>query len=564
MINAMRNKWLLVIAVLILALAAAGRFYQLGVIPHGMTWDEAAIGYNGHAIVVARRDEWLVKLPISFRSFGDYKAPLAIYINGIFTTLWGMNLWAVRLPFALANVVGVALMMLMAHRVFSKSVPVVFPRLPAAAPAWLTLGSGWWLTTSPWHFHYSRVGFESGMALTFLLLGMWLLLEWLTVIKQTSTKRAWWPQAIILTAAAISLAASMYTYHSAKGVVPALVIMVMGLWWRRLWALKGTVITFLGVLFLALYPLLKDTFQGSGGERFEQASLFTKGLSVNELLIKIISQFGVHFSPAFLIQGATTTLRHGDGQWGVLLVTTFILGIIGCVAMVHGFYRIYRGQLPFNAIRLPLFFWAWILIGVLPAAVGIDVPHSNRALLALPGFLLLAGWGMAWMINELMALPWSLHFPGTHQEKNTLAKAALGSLVLIHSLLFVAYLNHYFTVFGPASATEFKDGYLDVFEYIRPYENGISEETAVNQIVISGRYGQPYIYALFSRETNPISYQGGALNRYLFVNKVTSADLERPKALVVATGEDDVPAAVAKKIIYGSDGSIRFKIYRTP
>ena len=119
MINAMRNKWLLVIAVLILALAAAGRFYQRGVIPHGMTWDEAAIGYNGHAIVVARRDEWLVKLPISFRSFGDYKAPLAIYINGIFTTLWGMNLWAVRLPFALANVVGEALMRFMAHHPFT-------------------------------------------------------------------------------------------------------------------------------------------------------------------------------------------------------------------------------------------------------------------------------------------------------------------------------------------------------------------------------------------------------------------------------------------------------------
>src|SRR5579859_2096178 len=71
-------------------LATFLRFYKLSEIPHGMTWDEAAIGYNGFAVFTTHRDEWLQRFPISFKSFGDFKAPLAIYLNGFFTFLFGL------------------------------------------------------------------------------------------------------------------------------------------------------------------------------------------------------------------------------------------------------------------------------------------------------------------------------------------------------------------------------------------------------------------------------------------------------------------------------------------
>ncbi len=34
------------------------------------------------------------------------------------------------------------------------------------------------------------------------------------------------------------------------------------------------------------------------------------------------------------------------------------------------------------------------MAGLIPAALGEEVPHSNRALLALPGFLFLAVYGL--------------------------------------------------------------------------------------------------------------------------------------------------------------------------
>src|SRR5260221_12739726 len=96
---------------LIIVLTIVGgvfRLYQLGQVPHGMTWDEAAIGYSGYAIFTTRRDEWLVRLPVSFRFFGDYKAPLGIYVNGIFKHFFGMNLFSVRLSFSLLSMSGFA------------------------------------------------------------------------------------------------------------------------------------------------------------------------------------------------------------------------------------------------------------------------------------------------------------------------------------------------------------------------------------------------------------------------------------------------------------------------
>src|SRR5258708_6856314 len=110
------RHWFWFLIILLTVVGGAIRLYQLGQVPHGMTWDEAAIGYNGFAIFTTRRDEWLMRLPISFRSFGDYKAPLSIYINGIFTHFLGMNLFAVRLPFALASIAGIAGIILLSEQ----------------------------------------------------------------------------------------------------------------------------------------------------------------------------------------------------------------------------------------------------------------------------------------------------------------------------------------------------------------------------------------------------------------------------------------------------------------
>ena len=147
--------------VLILFLAFLLRFYKLAEVPHGMAWDEAAIAYNGFAIFNTRRDEWLQKLPISFRSFGDYKAPFAIYESGIFTAIFGMNLFAVRLPFAIYGVMAVLAIYLLFKELFFKD----------KNKEWLALLAAFLMAISPSHIHYSRLAFESGIALSMAITG---------------------------------------------------------------------------------------------------------------------------------------------------------------------------------------------------------------------------------------------------------------------------------------------------------------------------------------------------------------------------------------------------------
>ncbi|PJC54114.1 MAG: hypothetical protein CO028_04075, partial [Candidatus Levybacteria bacterium CG_4_9_14_0_2_um_filter_35_21] len=76
-------------------------------------------------------------------------------------------------------------------------------------------------------------------------------------------------------------------------------------------------------------------------------------------------------------------------------------------------------------------------------------------------------------------------------------------------------------------------------------------------------YGQPYIYALFVRKTNPIWYRGGSLIKYEFTDKIDEGDLTRNNTLVVGSNTDELPIENAEHIINGSDGKMRFQIYKT-
>jgi len=89
---------------LILAIFLVGtflRFYNLGIVPNSMEWDEVSWGYNAYSILRTGKDEYGVSLPISFKAFGDYKQPVYVYSEVIPIAIFGLNSFAVRFPSAL-------------------------------------------------------------------------------------------------------------------------------------------------------------------------------------------------------------------------------------------------------------------------------------------------------------------------------------------------------------------------------------------------------------------------------------------------------------------------------
>lgn len=513
------------------------RLYKLGDVPHGMTWDEAAIGYNGYATLTTRRDEWLTRLPISFKSFGDYKAPVAIYLNGPFTYLFGMKLWVVRLPFALAGILSCLLFYLLLLQLLREHRQRNFLSIIG-----LSL-----FAISPWHIHFSRIGFESGLSLFFLLLG-WVTIQYFFISYKNSSLIKNYTSLFISTGA---LALSIYTYHSAKIFVPLLCLVV-------LIQHRNTVVQTLkyflapaGLFFIGLLvPLLQDSMYGNGAERAGVLFILDK-ISFQEKILLLINNFLTHFSPKFMIFGATDTLRHGVGAWSVLLPVTYILLLLGAIVTL-----LPKLRRKFLVSELSVLGLAIVIIGFLPAVLTREVPHANRALFALPGCIILALSGIEVVIAYISRIK-------SQEQRRIVFKILVGLAVSIEIFFSLSFQKYYYREFAQKSASAFQDGYLEAFQIAREYEKGINGKPEVQQILFDDSYGQPYIYALFVRRTNPIWYQSGSLVKYQFTNKIAPSDLERENTLLVVSSNARLPLERANHLVYGSDGSIRFAIYYT-
>lgn len=529
------NQYMFVVCLAIILVAAvASRLYKLGEIPAGITWDEAAIGYNGYAIITTRRDEWLVKLPVSFQSFGDYKAPLAIYINGAFTYFLGLHPWSVRLPFALAGIMFVAAFGWLVYELTTNS---SFQRQATLAGMLFAL-------FSPWHFHFSRVGFESGIAVALITLGLASIFSAKRNLLEHSTKKLL--PYTFLSIGAISFVLSIYTYHSAKIVVPLLLLVLLPQLWK---VIKENVVFILILVALAaagLYPVITDSIFGNGATR-SNVLIFSQHLSTPDILRTFSENFIVHFSLDFLINGKVDSPRHGAGQSGVLSIVSFLLVLSGIILSVQQPRLVVKKYFALFSLG-----FAMLVFGIVPAALSAEsVPHSNRALLSVIGFLLLAVYGC------ILVLKFALN------HSKLFYRLAFGLIVLISTISFIHFFEYYITQFPAISTQAFQEGYLQAFETAKAYEKGEDGKPEVDKILVSTEYGQPYIYALFVKHPSPIAYQGGTLYKYEFSDAISNSDLARNNTLILATPKSGMDESQAVQVIKGSDGSTRFMIFYT-
>ncbi len=517
----------------IVLVAGLLRFWQLGNIPAGPNWDEAAIGYNGWSVWQTRRDEWLERLPISFRSFGDYKAPLAIYANGLFTSLFGLNVWVIRLPFALSGVLGVVCF----YYLISNLLALKQKQKSYSSSKWLAVIGSATLAISPWHILFSRVGFESGLALTEVILATALLI--LSVQKK-------WPRWQVLglqIASGLIFASTFYTYHSAKVMVPIFLIFLLLLLQRsKLLSIKHGFLYLSGII-VTIIPFILDSLLGEGLAR-ASVTIFAQAFSFPDLITTVVQNTLAHLNPKFLVMGQADSIRHSIGSMGVLFPSTAFLAIIGFISSLRG-RRTFIWQLSL----------IWIVAGLVPAIIGVEVPHPNRALLALPGFLLLALLGL----DHLTKIIFSFVKPN---RKIQIALICL--LVVVEITQLSVFLHQYFGTYARQSSPSFQDGYTEMFAEVWSYYDGNNGKHSVDQIVVTSEYGQPYIYALLTRKISTFQYHNGALINFLFPDVVQLSDLDRPNALVVAGEKSDlIDRTKAIKVIYANDGQPRFWLFDT-
>ncbi|MEK7169073.1 MAG: glycosyltransferase family 39 protein [Patescibacteria group bacterium] len=467
------NSKVFFIAIILIAIFL--RFFQLGINPPSLTWDEVSWGYNAYALGIEGKDEFGRFLPHDYlESFGDFKPPMYAYLDIIPVVLFGLNEFAVRFPSALFGVLTVALTYFLVKRIFNKS---------KNANSYALL-SALFLAISPWHILLSRAAFEANVASFFIVLGIW------GFIAAVQDKK-WY-----LVISAVSFALSMYTFNTSRVVAPILVLILIIIFRNKLWQIKKQAIISFIVGFLIFAPIIGFLLSPQAGLRFKEVNIFTDAEVVknaNQLIendgnavwskvlhnrrvlysIEYIKHYFDNLSPMFLFirgDGNPKFSTQEVGQMYIFDIIFFAAGLFLLFRKKEGYYWL-----------IPL----WLLIGIIPAATARETPHALRIETTLPTFQILAAYGFVQLVDLL--------------KKRKIIVSIV--LLFLLSLNFVYFANNYFKHYKLDYSGEWQYGYKESIAYVKDVEKDY------DFIQITDALGRPYIYYLFYGNITPQEFR---------------------------------------------------------
>jgi len=466
-----KKNWILLA---ILLLAAVLRLWNLGSIPPHLTPDEAALGYNAYSILKTGRDEHGQLLPIIFKSFGDYKPGLYVYLTAPFVAIFGLSEFAVRLPSALAGIVAVLFIYLIIKKLFTDH------RSLATIAAFL-------LAISPWHIHFSRGAWEINISLTLTLAGVYFFLKSLKEQKY-----------LILSAFLFAL--TYISYQGAKLATTIPIFILALIYWKRILKIDRKIIisSIIVGLFICI-PIFSSFLQGRTG-RLEVFSVFSyprpsnylqtfldqgneevgdltyylfHSETVNFVRVTLGHWFN-HFSGRFLFfEGDWQNPKHSAPNHGMLLLADLVLLIVGFASMIK-----------IGVKKETLFIWLWLVLASLPAVLSRDQVHAVRAFNMVIPITIVTSFGAYYLL-----------------KKTNFLKILVA---ILYTTSFIYFLDAYFVHLPKHDSKYWFYGYKQVVEKITPIQNNYDE------IIFQQSYAQPYIYLLFYQKYDPAKYQAQA------------------------------------------------------
>ena len=375
----------------ILILASVLRMWQLDINPPHLTSDEAALAYNAYSILETGRDEHGELLPLIFKSFGDWKPGLYIYLTVPFVAVLGLTEWAVRLPSALAGVVAVWLIYKISQRLFTPKLEIGNWKLEILAAMLLAV--------SPWHVHFSRGAWEANLSLTLTLAGICFFLRFLKGKRKS------------VYLSCLFFALTLWAYQGAK-LGTTLVVVALLLAYRKQFNLmpRRQIIKVLVLGFVLVLPIILSVVQGQAG-RLAVFSVFSyrrpleyvvnilnqEGVGINSwqyifyhsgplsILRGVLNRWTNYYSARFLFfEGDWANPRHGAPDVGVLLLADLPM-------LIFGFLYLARSQ---NR-NAKWFVLLWLLLAPLPAALSRDTIQGVRSLNEVVPLTILTACGSA-------------------------------------------------------------------------------------------------------------------------------------------------------------------------
>lgn len=480
----MRTKILTSLFV-IFVLGLAIRLFSLGSNPPSLYWDEASLGYNAFSISQTLRDEHQEFLPLArFTAFGDYKAPGYIYLDAVAIKLLGLSDFSVRLPSALSGSLLILVTFFLAQELCYLSPDGSIWRRRKKL---LSLIAAFIVSVSPWSIQLSRAAFEANVATLFSSLGFTLLLFG---IRKKSF--------IAIPIAVLSLVYSMYSFNTHRYVVPILSLALLIILSGKIIKSKKIIFSLLlsGLISLILLvPLIQHVRLREGTLRFFEVTWMNdlepvtkanqyildegNGLSakiLNNRRISFFRNFALHLSDhfnwKFLFLTGDVNPRLSSQDTGIFYFFEAIFLLWGLYLMVK-----YPGK---NTLLII----AWVLIGLIPAALARETPHALRTYNLVPIPQIILALGLVGIIDRL-------------RSRHTIVMA---SLALLYAVTVLWHLNYYFNHYPSDYSREWQSGYKELVSYIS------SRAKDFDVIKVSDFYGRPYIYFLLYNKYSPEKY----------------------------------------------------------
>ena len=326
--------------------------------PPGFNLDETAMGYNALSISRYGVDEYGESYPLYFRSFGEYKNPVQIYLLALVFRLGTPSVWLARALSATEIFLGAILIGILALRMTRSGV--------------VALLSGVSFLAMPWIYELGRLVFEVQTLPPLIAL--------LFIIVWEARTRQSWPIWMVVAIASI-LAVTTYGYEGMKVVAPGL---AAGLWAFATPQRRRSILAIWGLYAVLLIPLMVFTLQkpGAATARLRWSSpLF--GYFGNEIrgdipLVALKNYLSVLDFSKMLVRGdATLPERHVPHAGGLLLAGAAGFALVGMATLLRR-----RTGDPF---------WTWMVLGLvlspLPGALG-GAHFGTTRLIALPLMLM--------------------------------------------------------------------------------------------------------------------------------------------------------------------------------
>ncbi|NMC36432.1 hypothetical protein GYA49_05310 [Candidatus Beckwithbacteria bacterium] len=444
------------------------RIINLGQNPVSLYWDELAIGIDAYSLAKIGLDihghNWLQAI---FLSYGDYKAPVAIWLVSLSVRLFSLTPFAVRLPFAL---------------VWLSSVPVFYLLLKQLLPKnkintlVLNLSLVLFLAT-PWHFHFARIGFESGLSFCFLL--------WAVLFTFWGfSKKSFW-----LIPASLFGLISVYSYFSARYVVPVFLGIIILVYWKQLWQKKIYLLLAVFIFVLGLLPLyLSPYYQASQQYRLSTPSILNSNQALSEsanlieqsgnslaarlfyhryffIARELLNNYLPYFSIDFLFLQGDPNLRHHSGWGGQLLAIT-------AIPLLFGLYWLFKNWKSKTTIILII----CLLVAPITAALPYEPYHASRSIYMLLPLMGIAALGFGQLLAQL---------------PNRLSNLAFLLLLLAIALNSLLYLEDYFIHYPARSAQAWQLGNTYIGQAVAEYKNDY------DHIFVDSAYWQPALAVVF-------------------------------------------------------------------